>query len=175
MYKCYWKQRAKLKTPILQVKASLSQQGTKFTFATTPSGLVNLDSFKTVSSCRKSLAAGLLGIHPALQAEEETEERSLFLGECSNNFATTYVRNPNTSVSSLHKADHPTFWEAQQGLYWAQVTAQEHGTHQTADSLLKKAAALGKVKGTHQPQAAQPSPEKLLKELQREWGTPSWT
>ena len=79
-----------------------------------------------------------------------------------------HVVNPNTSVSSLHKADHPTCREAQQGVYWAHVAAQEHGTRQTADSLLRQAAALGKVKGTHQPQVAQPSPEKLLKEIRRE-------
>lgn len=104
---------------------SVSQQGTKFPLAATPSGLVNVDSFKTLSLPRKSPEAGQLDTHPALQAEEESEERSLFLGKCSIHFSMTCVGNSSVSVSSLHKADYLTFCEAQQGGYWAHVAPHD--------------------------------------------------
>lgn len=44
---------ANLKTLILQIRASVNQQTIKFPLATTPSGLMNLDSFKKVSSEEK--------------------------------------------------------------------------------------------------------------------------
>lgn len=71
--KCYWKLRRSQDFPI--TSWGLSQWQTKFPLATTPSGLVTLQFFNTVSLLRKSSAVRL-SIHPDFQAEEETGEHS---------------------------------------------------------------------------------------------------